>query len=102
MVGIEWIAILVWNHTDDFKPQDLKSKILFQTGILRREVQLHFIDQVAGLLKSGNEKAFTSHFVPETEIMEYRAKMARFKTEMTWVRTWIMAQFRTDVTKRKK
>ena len=74
MVGIEWSAILVWNHTDDFKPQDLKSKILFQTGILRREVQLHFIDQVAGLLKSGHKQAFTTGFVFETEKMRYRAK----------------------------
>ena len=56
------------NHTDDFKPQDLKSKLLFQTGIVRREVQ------VAGLLKSGNKQAFTTCFVFETEKMRYRAK----------------------------
>ena len=30
-------------------------------------------DRVASLLKSG--KAFSSHFVPETEMMQYRAKM---------------------------
>ena len=31
---------------------------------------------VAGLLKSASKKAFTCHFVPETEIMQYpdRAK----------------------------
>ena len=40
----------------------------------------YFIDQVAGLLKSGNKKTFTSHFVFQTEMMRYRAKMARFKT----------------------
>ena len=32
-------------------------------------------DRVASLLKSGNKKAFSSHFVPETEMMQYRAKM---------------------------
>ena len=73
--------------------------ISVQNKVARHEVQLplyyshfgnaefnqqqYFIDQVAGLLKSGNKKASTSHFVPETEIMQYRAKMARFKTEMT-------------------
>ena len=29
----------------------------------------YFIDQEGGLLKSGNKKAFTSHFVFETEMM---------------------------------
>ena len=32
-------------------------------------------DRIASLLKSGNKKAFSSHFVPETEIMQYIAKM---------------------------
>ena len=36
-------------------------------------------DLVAVLLKSRNKKALTSHFVPETEMMQYRAKkMVRF------------------------
>ena len=39
-----------------------------------------FWNRVAGLFKSGNKKAFTSHFVFETEMMGYRAKMERFKT----------------------
>ena len=59
---------------------DLKSQVLFQTKIARHEVQLplycsHF--EIAEL-----EKAFTSHFVFETEIMRYGKKMVRFKTEM--------------------
>ena len=47
----------------------------------------YFIDQVAGLLKSGNRKAFTSPFVFETEMMRYRTKVVRFKTEMMRFRT---------------
>ena len=43
---------------------------------------LYFIDQEAGLWKSRNKKAFTSHFVFETEMMRHRTKMVRFKTEM--------------------
>ena len=46
-------------------------------------------------LKSRNKKAFTSHFVFETEMMRYR-KMVRFKTEMMRFRTW-MTRFGTDV-----
>ena len=42
----------------------------------------YFNDQLAGLLKSGNKKAIKSYFVFETEMMRYRAKMVRFKTEM--------------------
>ena len=38
----------------------------------------YVIDQVAGLLNSGNKKASTSHFVFETEMMRYRAEMVRF------------------------
>ena len=36
---------------------------------------------VAGLLNSASKKAFTSHFVPETEIMQYpdRAKWCDLK-----------------------
>jgi len=63
----------------DLSEFDLKSQVWFQTKIARHEVQLplyyiHFeiaefrqyeylFDLVAGLLKSGNKKAFTSHFV---------------------------------------
>ena len=67
----------------------LESQVWFQTKIAGNEVQLplyysrfeivefsqyqHFIDLVAGLLKSGDKKALTSHLVFETEIMRYRA-----------------------------
>ena len=33
-----------------------------------------------------NEKAFTSLFLPEREMMQYKAKMVRLKTEMTQFR----------------
>ena len=52
-------------------------------------LKLYFIDQEAGLLKSRNKKAFTSHFVFETEMMRYGTKMVRFKTEMMRFRTWL-------------
>ena len=35
----------------------------------------YLFDLVAVLLKSRKKKAFTSHFVPKTEMMQYRAKM---------------------------
>ena len=35
----------------------------------------YLFDLVAVLLKSRNKKAFTSHFVPKTEMMQYRAKL---------------------------
>ena len=56
----------------------------FITSILKSQnlVITNIIDQVAGLLKSQNKKAFTSHFAFETEVMRYRTKMVRFKTEM--------------------
>ena len=47
----------------------------------------HLFDRVASLLKSGNKKAFSSHFVPETEMMQYRATMVQFKTEMMCFKT---------------
>ena len=47
----------------------------------------YLFDLVACLLKSGNKKAFLSLFVPETEMMQYKAKMVQFKTEMTQFRT---------------
>ena len=56
----------------------------------------YLFDLVACLFKSGNKKAFTSLFVPETEMMQYKAKMVQFKTEMTQFRTW-MTRFRTLV-----
>ena len=49
-----------------------------------------FIDHAVSLLKSGNKKAFQSHFVSETEMMQYtsyRTKMVQFKTEMMQFRT---------------
>ena len=91
------------NRTSAQREFDLKSQVLFQTKIGLHSVQLplyyshseitefkqyqYFIDQVAGLLKSGNRKAFTSPFVFETEMMRYRTKVVRFKTEMMRFRT---------------
>ena len=61
----------------------------------------YFIDQVAGLLKSGKRKTFTSHFEFDTEMMRYRAKMGRFKAEMMRFRTR-MTRFNTcDLDKKK-
>ena len=39
---------------------------------------------MASLLKHGNKKPFTSHFVFETEMMQYRTKirMMRFRTDV--------------------
>ena len=102
--------------TIDFKISsvwsEITSMISDQNKIAWHEVQLplyysHFeiaefsqyqylIDQVAGLLKSRNKKAFTSHFVFKTEMTQYRATMVQFKTEIIWFRTW-MARFRIDV-----
>ena len=62
----------------------------------------YLFEQVAVLLKSRNKKAFKSHFVPETELIEQtlvqkiEQKLVRFKTEMMWFRTWMM-QFREEV-----
>ena len=77
---------------------DLKSQVWFQTKIAQHKVQLPFyyshfeiaefsqyqylFEQVAVLLKSRNKKAFKSHFVCETEMIQYRAKIVQFKTEM--------------------
>jgi len=76
----------------------LESQEWFQTKIAQQEVQLpqynshfeiaefsqyqYFIDQVAGLLKSKNKKTFTSHFVFETEMMQFRTWMTRFRTDV--------------------
>ena len=102
------------NWTSAQREFDLKSQVWFQTKIAGHEVQLplyyihfeiaklfsqyqYFIDQVAGLLKSRNKKAFTYHFVFKTEMMRYRTKMVQFKTawEMMRFRTW-MTRFGTD------
>ena len=47
----------------------------------------YIFDLVACLLETGNKKAFTSLFVPGTEMMQYRAKIVQFKAEMTQFRT---------------
>ena len=58
-------------------------------GIISRRITefsqcQYFIESAAGSsVESGNKKAFTSHFVFETEMMGFRAKMVRFKTEIT-------------------
>ena len=77
-----------WNWTSAQREFDLKSQVLNQYQ--------HLFDQVAGLLKSGIKKAFKSHFIPETEMLQHRAKMVRFKTEMTLFRRW-MTRFRREV-----
>ena len=43
----------------------------------------YFIDLEADQLKRGNKKAFTFHFVVENEMNLYKAKIDRFKAEMT-------------------
>ena len=64
---------------------DMKSRVWYQTKIERHEVQLplyysHFeitefsqyqylFDLIAVSLKSGNKKAFASHFLHETKMM---------------------------------
>ena len=68
----------------------LESQVWFGTKIARRSsittlLHQYFNDQLTGLLKSGNKKAFKSYFVLEREMMHYRryrAKMVRFKTAM--------------------
>ena len=58
---------LVWHHT----------KFNYQF------VTIYLFDLVAcSRLKSKSKKAYTSHFVPDTDTMQYRAKMVRFKTKM--------------------
>ena len=56
----------------------------------------YLFDLVAGFLKSGDKKAFTSCFVPETEMVQKRVKMVRFETEMAQFRAR-MTRFKTDV-----
>ena len=77
--------------------RDLRKQVLFQTKIATLKFNYHLITAilkkmaaiqpelifglVAGLLKNASKKAFTSHFVPETEIMQYpdRAKWCDLK-----------------------
>ena len=89
---MEWNLVRSHDHKSDFKIGRariasfyLKSQVWFRTKIARHEVQFplcyshfeiaefsqyqYFIDQVAGLLKSGHKKAVTSHFVFETEMI---------------------------------
>ena len=66
----------------------------FETAEFRQYQYL--FDLVAGLLKSGDKKAFTSCFEPETEMVQKRVKMVRFKTVMTQFRAR-MTRFITDV-----
>ena len=54
----------------------------FITAILKSQNSVpiqyqHFIDSLAGLLKSGIENAFTSHALFETEMMRFRADVIR-------------------------
>ena len=68
-------------------------QLFWNRGI--QSVSIYFIDRVAGLSKSGNKKAFTSNFVLK-KVVQYRAKVVGFKTEMMPIRTW-MRQFRADL-----
>ena len=72
----EWCN-LVWNYTrfentsiiSDKKIAPLKFNYHLITAILKKgRIQSALIfGLIAGLLKSASKKAFTSHFVPETE-----------------------------------
>ena len=63
----------------DFRPKLHDTKFSYHSyshfEIAEFSQYQYFIDQLAGLSKSGNKKAFTSHFVFETEMMRYGAKM---------------------------
>ena len=115
---------LVWNHSvirvisqSDERVRArsassiVKSQVWFQTKIARHEVQLalyyrhfeiaefsqcqYFIDQVAGLLKSVNKRAFSSHFAFEAEMMRFKTKIYDLEhewrdLEQTWFRAKIV------------
>ena len=82
------IILVISNRTRAVCSFDFEIMRMISDQIALHSVQLPlFIDQVAGLLKSRNKKAFISHFVFETETMRYRTKMVRFKTEMMRFRT---------------
>ena len=66
----------IWNHAYDFRPKlhDTKFNYHSITAILKSQIQsvpIFYWTIVTGLLKSGNKKAFTSHFVSETETMRF-------------------------------
>ena len=66
---------------------DLKSQVWFQTKIARHKVQLplfysHFEITEFSQFDEKQNKAFTSHFVFETEKMQHGAKMVGLKTNM--------------------
>ena len=100
-------TISIWNHKYYFRPNcTTRSSInILSQPFWNRRIQsvpaLILFDQIASLLKSRNKKAFSSHFVPETEMMQYRAKMVWFKTEMKWFKTRMM-RFQTEVIWRKR
>ena len=70
----------IWNHKYDFRAELLDMKFIqlpfyySHFEITKFRHYQNFNDLVAGLLKSGNKKAFTSHFVFKTEMMRYLAK----------------------------
>ena len=91
--------------------RDLRTQVLFQTKIAPLKFNYHLITAilkkgrihsvlifglVAGLLKSASKKAFTYHFVTETEIMQYPDR-AKWRGLRKW-----MTRFRTDVIYRAK
>ena len=65
--------VSIWNHKYDFGPKLHDTKFSYHYyshfEIAEFSQYQYFIDQVAGLLKSGHKKAVTSHFVFETEMI---------------------------------
>ena len=98
-------ASSIWNYEYDFRPKlhDAKFNYHFITAILKSQnsVNNNIFWSISQFVEKRKQKAFTSHFVFETERMRYRAKMVRFKTEMMRFRTWMM-RFGTDVIESKK
>ena len=93
-----------WNHKYDFKTawHEVQLPLYYSHFEITEFSQYqNLFDQVSGSLKkeiSENKKAFTSHFVPETEIMQHIAKIVVFKTKMMWFGTQTMRfTCRTDV-----
>ena len=85
-----WLTLITVELPETNQANRKQRNITIQLTSNQNSTLTHYqylLDQAAGLLKSGNKKAFTSLFVPETEMVQYRApiqsKMVPFKTEMT-------------------
>ena len=91
-IGRARSASSIWNHKFDFRPKlhDAKFNDHFITAIWNRRIQS--VPKFYWLSSRFTEKAFTSHFVFETDTMRELKwfKMVRFRTEMMRFRTdWI-------------